>query len=262
MIRLGVIGCGTASLISIISVLSHCKLNNWLERIKIECIYDPNIPMLTVGEGISPSFHHVLKSTLGFNMDDLAKVDGTIRWGGRHFWEENLGKEFNVMYGSEGIHINSEKFSKYLLTKVNEIFPDNFTEYHDNVTNVVHEDDKVGAGGGEGTRHARVGEEPGLSEVQLRVVPTPDVVQMVQRALDGQRHGLCAGHTAGVHQPPVAVAEAGHERQHQRAVAGDGRHQRASHQVAKPRCRAMLRSQVRHPRREVEQSNASLRVGL
>ena len=143
MIRLGVIGCGTASLISIISVLSHCKLNNWLERIKIECIYDPNIPMLTVGEGISPSFHHVLKSTLGFNMDDLAKVDGTIRWGGRHFWEENLGKEFNVMYGSEGIHINSEKFSKYLLTKVNEIFPDNFTEYHDNVTNVVHEDDKV-----------------------------------------------------------------------------------------------------------------------
>lgn len=65
---------------------------------------------------------------------------------------------------------------------------------------------------------ARPTGSPRAPELEADVVPAAHVEDVVEGALDGERHGLGAGHAAGVEEPPVAVAEARHVREDEDAV--------------------------------------------
>jgi len=91
MISIGVIGRGTAGIASVLSILHYCKTSDNLQNIKITCIHDPNTPILTVGESASPALVYLMQRVLDFNFEnDLNAVDGTVRFGGKHLWEDNL----------------------------------------------------------------------------------------------------------------------------------------------------------------------------
>jgi hypothetical protein len=134
MISIGVIGRGTAGIASVLSILHYCKTSDNLQNIKITCIHDPNTPILTVGESASPALVYLMQRVLDFNFEnDLNAVDGTVRFGGKHLWEDNLGNPFDVIYRAPGLLINSEKTSMYLVEKLNKLYPNVFFEEHDKI---------------------------------------------------------------------------------------------------------------------------------
>lgn len=166
MIKIGYIGNGTASTVSLLANIHNFlptkfKDADGVDDIFFECIHDPNTPIFTVGESISGLFPMLLK-TLGYDINnntDFSKygelfneIDMTIRYGNKGSWEDNLGKEFTIDYrnnielkkgSAPAAHVNAEKVSKYLLKKIKELYGHVFKEHHDKVISITQKNNKV-----------------------------------------------------------------------------------------------------------------------
>ena len=66
--------------------------------------------------------------------DDIDKFDGTLRWGTRYYWEEANTNTFFINHGNPGLHVNSEKFSLFVIEKLSQIY--NLKKIHDTVITV------------------------------------------------------------------------------------------------------------------------------
>jgi len=142
--NIGILGAGTASAVSILSIITMCHENeiNFHENFNITCIYNPSIPTLTVGEAITGSLHKALYNVLDFHPEDLVKeIDGTYRAFSRIFWRND--RTFDVLYGlPPGLHINSEKFSKYVITRLKKLY-NNFFCVEDNIKEIMNNKNDV-----------------------------------------------------------------------------------------------------------------------
>ena len=141
MIKIGFIGRGTASAIAILSSIKHFRNT---KNVYIECIHDPDINVLTVGEATSTKLFNLLQEVFGFSiLDDSEKVDMTVRWGMKTFWEDNLGNDFSISYDTPACHVNAEKISGYIIKELSEKYSYMFKEHHDKVLQIKQDNKKV-----------------------------------------------------------------------------------------------------------------------
>ena len=141
--RIGILGAGTAGAIAALQIINFIKLSKEpIRGINITVIHDPNIETAQVGESLSSYIYSLLMNTLDEKFgENLNEYNGTLRYYTKHFWKDVVGDDFNVYYYNPGLHVNSEKFSKYVIKKLVE--KHNVTEIHDTVANINHYDEKV-----------------------------------------------------------------------------------------------------------------------
>ena len=139
-IKICVIGLGSAAAIFISNALQRVKFGS---PIDIQCIHNPNISILTVGEACSGAVSRSLSETFDIEIDSpdiLKDIDGRIRFGADHTWEDDLGNNFRIDYNNDvrpfALHFNSEKFSRWVVKLSNEKYPNNFKEIHENVLDI------------------------------------------------------------------------------------------------------------------------------
>jgi hypothetical protein len=146
-VNIGILGGGTASAINIVAILHCCRTPEFVRsqfKANITCIHNPDIPIQQVGESVTPTVVFTLMDALQFSMlSDLESVDGTIRFGARYFWKDANGKDFDIPFTSPGVHVNSEKFSYWILDKTAEMYPDTFTQVKDTVVSYTQDTNGV-----------------------------------------------------------------------------------------------------------------------
>jgi hypothetical protein len=135
--KVAVLGAGTASAITLLNFFKAINGRYKDKDIQIDCIYDPNIPTVAVGEGVTLILLNNLQKVLNFSIidGDILEIDGTIRWGAKYFWKDAINKDFTIDYEYPGMHFNSEKLSYWVLDKLNEKF-DNFKIIKQNILKV------------------------------------------------------------------------------------------------------------------------------
>jgi len=145
--KICVIGAGSASAICMLTLIGELGYNN----ISLDCIYDPNTPITTVGESVSTKPIMIMQDLLKFNFDrDGHELDMTIRYGTQHTFENNLGKSFIATYGKNldgsptiANHINSEKFSFYVIKNLKKYYNFMFKTHEGRVLELRNENRKV-----------------------------------------------------------------------------------------------------------------------
>lgn len=131
--KICVVGAGTAGVLSILAMLNAAKREKI--DLQITCIYDPSIPTIQVGESTSSVILGLITELIDFRvLRDLDEIDGTIKYGSKY---KNWGAEdFFVNHIEPAIHLNSAKFSFWVLDKLKEKFTENFTIINDNVISI------------------------------------------------------------------------------------------------------------------------------
>jgi hypothetical protein len=136
--KICIIGAGTASAIALLKIFDTIFDNN-ITNVEVVCIHDPNTPVTHVGEGTGPVVLYLLFRVLNFCVpDEIKEFDGTLRWGNRYHWND----EFFVNHGSPGFHVNSEKFSFFVINRLAQLY-DNFKIIEDSVTDIDQTSDFV-----------------------------------------------------------------------------------------------------------------------
>lgn len=134
--NIAVVGVGTAGILSLSHILGYMP-NDCV----ITSIFDPNIPILGVGETAGPVVLQSLFKGCGFTFADLHHLDGTFKYGS-HFinWREDDVK-VNVLPPEVGIHFNNFKLKEYALPRFTEIHGDRFKQLHGSVSNIISYND-------------------------------------------------------------------------------------------------------------------------
>jgi hypothetical protein len=139
MKTIAVVGVGTAGITS----LAHCLA--WLpEEYTITSIYDPNTPILGIGESttvsIPTSLYFGSKFTL---LRDADHLDATIKHGVKYVdWrQEDLYSNIPPPY--RGMHFNNFKLKDFTFDRFRSMWGDKFIEVHGKITDIVNEDDKA-----------------------------------------------------------------------------------------------------------------------
>jgi hypothetical protein len=140
--KICVLGGGTAAAVCVLEL--HRLLKSPVPRdIQIYSVYDPTIPTTLVGESASLLVLQLLQDVLDFDpADDLKDLDGTIRWCTKYFWQDANNKDFKVTYRLPGMHMNSEKFSQYVLNKIQNKYS-NHRIIHSHVLEITQSDKSV-----------------------------------------------------------------------------------------------------------------------
>jgi hypothetical protein len=143
MIKIGFIGAGTASSIGLLALFHKIQSYNFTD-IETTLIHNPQIPITHVGEGGSVMLTNILKDVLEFDYrTDCDDIDATLKWGGKYFWEEASGNNFNVRYGSvPALHFNSQKFSAWAIEKITSKFK-NHSNIEDNILDIKQDNATV-----------------------------------------------------------------------------------------------------------------------
>lgn len=143
MLKICILGAGTASCIAIATMMYRKNKKDINFDLDLTCIHDPNIPIFPVGESMSPILHGVLRDSIGYDYDKNIphEFDETLRWGSKNFWKKANNTDFVIKYENPGIHVNAAKLSPTLIKKFKDV--DYFTEIHDNITEIVQNNDKV-----------------------------------------------------------------------------------------------------------------------
>jgi len=132
-LNIAVIGRGSIGMISTLQLITKLHEFSVLENSNITVFYDPRIPEVSVGEATTWIVADLLNRTLGEDIDSiLDEVNATLRKGGEFNWENATGNNFVIDYDSYGIHFDSSIFSKFVLEKLRERFP-NLTVVEENV---------------------------------------------------------------------------------------------------------------------------------
>lgn len=130
--KICIAGAGTAGVVSILAMLNAAKREKI--DLQVTCIYDPGIPTAQVGESTSSIILDLLVEIVDFRvLRDLPEIDGTIKYGSKYInWGNN---DFFVNHVAPAIHINSAKFSDWVLNKLKEKYS-NFTIINDSILEI------------------------------------------------------------------------------------------------------------------------------
>lgn len=139
--RLGVIGVGSAG------VLSLTHLCTWLDNgWDVVSIYDPDKPILGIGESTNGGFVALLERGLHFflgNDSDLAALDATLKFGS--YFEGWRAKSWvnPLLDGNTAIHFNNFKFKEFAFGRLAQLWPEKFKTLEGNVTEVLNRENGV-----------------------------------------------------------------------------------------------------------------------
>ena len=105
--KIAVLGIGTAGITS----LSHCL--SWLKDAAIVySIYDPNTPILGIGESTTVSIPTNLYSGTKFSLfRDYKELDATAKLGVKYTGWRNHDIYSHIIPPNQGIHFNNFKYS-------------------------------------------------------------------------------------------------------------------------------------------------------
>lgn len=130
--RLGVIGIGTAGIVSLCSIIRYVS-NDW----DIVSIYDPEQKILGIGESTNPNFVDLIQESLNFIItEDLNELDGTLKLGTIYKqWREHSW--INPLFGAGvAIHFNNYKLKEFAFRKLKQIYPKKFKILEGKVKNL------------------------------------------------------------------------------------------------------------------------------
>jgi hypothetical protein len=137
--KIAIIGVGSAGIQSI------CQMLVWTdESYEITSIYNPDIPIIGIGESTNPSFVEALELGLDFNLyDDIKKINGTLKLGSRYKkWRQN---DFMspLLMGTVAIHFNTHKLVEFSLPRLRQRWAGKFNEVLGTVTALQNLKDRV-----------------------------------------------------------------------------------------------------------------------
>lgn len=135
--KIAVIGTGTAGIMSLSHCLAHLD-NDW----EVYSIYDPNKPILGIGESTSTQIPENLFNSIGFNLTDPEHkdLDATLKLGVKFSnWRD---KDFysHMMVPRYGIHFNNFKLREYAFRHFDKIYSNRFCQIHGDVSSVENTD--------------------------------------------------------------------------------------------------------------------------
>jgi hypothetical protein len=138
--KIGIIGAGTASAISVLVMIQSLKRSDFKD-IELYCISDPSKPTAQVGESTSGLVHDTMRDVLdvGF-LEELEEYDGTLRYFTKYCWADANGNDFSVRYYTPGLHLNSDKWSNYVFKKLTKKY-NFFHEVFDEILSIENQND-------------------------------------------------------------------------------------------------------------------------
>jgi len=140
--KIGILGGGSAAAIALL-VFQKTFNQYKISDIELCSIYDPDIPMILVGESSTPKLTDLLISAFDpekYNLifpNVLDDFNGTFRWYTHYFWKNMSGEDFIVNNGYPGIHLNSEKFSNWVFDKISKV-NSNYSIIHATILDVTY----------------------------------------------------------------------------------------------------------------------------
>ena len=138
--KIAVIGTGTAGVLSISFLLAYLKKT---ESIEVYSIYNPNKPILGIGESTSTQIPTILYDCINFNVLENSKdLDATIKLGVKFTdWRD---KEFysHMMPVNYAMHFDNHSIKEYTFKKFKQLYK-NFKEIHGNVDKLESDKDKA-----------------------------------------------------------------------------------------------------------------------
>ena len=136
--KIGIIGTGTAGILSIAFVLAYAP-----EPIEVYSIHNPKKPILGIGESTSTQIPGVLYDSIGFTLlENADELDATAKLGVKFSnWRE---QEFysHIMPVCYGMHFDNHSIKEFTFKKFRELFK-NFREIHGDVTSIETEETKA-----------------------------------------------------------------------------------------------------------------------
>ena len=140
-VSIAFIGAGSNGAVGMANLLRLA--HDFSMDIEVTCIHDPNTSIFEIGEVVGPK---TLNDTLKFLKKEKSSVkteiDGIVRYGVKHHWKK-ANKDFDILYdGHEGAHVNSEKFSKFVIENMEKDVP-NFNVIHDYIDEIINHEDAV-----------------------------------------------------------------------------------------------------------------------
>lgn len=135
--RIGIIGTGTAGIMSVSHCLAHLD-NTW----EVYSIYDPKKPILGIGESTSTQIPENLFNSIGFNLneEEHSDLDATLKLGVKFTNWRKHDFYSHMMVPRYGIHFNNFKLKEYTFNKFKKIYKDRFNEIHGTVKSTVSKD--------------------------------------------------------------------------------------------------------------------------
>jgi hypothetical protein len=134
--NLAVLGVGTAGIQTLSHFLAHLD-DSWT----ITSIYDPNIPILGIGESTNPSFIAALELGAEFNFHDELEnnyLDSTLKLG-TFFTNWRDTSYLNPLLGAGiAIHINTFKLKNWAIPRFKTLWGNKFIELHGNITHLIN----------------------------------------------------------------------------------------------------------------------------
>jgi hypothetical protein len=137
--KIAIIGAGSAGIQAACYFLSYTP-----QEIKTTIIYDPNIPILGIGESTNPTFLDTLTRSIDFMIpDQLEYLDATLKFG--TFFSKWRKKDFlNPLFTNHAtIHFNTFKLQEYVLPNLHKKWGNKFEEIKSKVIDITQENDKV-----------------------------------------------------------------------------------------------------------------------
>jgi len=124
MIEVAIVGRGTIGVATLLKFMSYCK--NEPIPMYLTMSYDPNIPVTKVGETTTFKIVDLLEDLFGEEQtkDILKECGATTRKGTEFTWLNNPERNFNIDYGSIGVHFDSEKFCDTVIEYIQKDYPE------------------------------------------------------------------------------------------------------------------------------------------
>lgn len=134
--RLGVIGAGSAGILSLSYFLSHMS-NEW----DIVSIYDPTVPILGIGESTNPSFIRILELGTRFSVsEDTDALDSTLKFGTKFIGWREYDWLNPLITGGVAVHFNNFKLKEFAFSRFPALWPHKFKVIEGNVEHIDNTD--------------------------------------------------------------------------------------------------------------------------
>jgi hypothetical protein len=133
--KVGVVGVGTAGLVSLSHLLAHSPPGT-----TVTSIYDPNIKILGIGESSTYGLAKVLFQGTGFNLVEYADwLDATPKFGVS--WKNWRDKDFEsvIQPGGYGLHFNNFKMKDFCFMRFKKMWSEKFNIIEGTVLDIKNE---------------------------------------------------------------------------------------------------------------------------
>jgi len=134
--KIAVVGIGTAGVVSLAHLLANCP-----EEFEIYSVYDPNTPILGIGESTTIAIPQTMFEGTRFTLlQDGDELDATIKHGVKYTGWRQHDILSHIQPPARGMHFNNFKIKDFSFKRFYELWGNKFKEIQGNVTDIVSTD--------------------------------------------------------------------------------------------------------------------------